>query len=105
MQKSSQARSSIHFSPCSNRRTTSANSGSIQRRKARFEQLPVRIQASGTGVITQEPSINEIFVLADYDSLLFTRVLPDYWVVGSMKSQIKDVGPHMTTPSNPSGQR
>jgi len=48
--------------------------------------------------------INEILVLADYDRLLVSSALPNHWIIGRVKSQIKDMRGVVTLAGNPARQ-
>lgn len=93
----------MSFSPCSNRLTVSGQSGSSQASKARFEQLPLRIQTRERPV-TQEPTINKVFVFSNHDGVIGFRALPDRRIISSMKTHIIDVSCLVTSFSTPTRQ-
>jgi len=97
------ARNSISFSPCSKRFTASGHSGSSHASNARFEQFPFPNPDQLNGLVTQEPAIHEVLVLADDDGLLGSCASPNHRIISSMESEIKDMRSLMTLPGNPTG--
>jgi hypothetical protein len=92
----------MNCSPCSNRLNASGQSGSSHSINARFEQLPLRTQMSGTGrSLSLEGFRDEIFVLIHNDRILIAGVLPNRFIRRSLQTELENMCRLMTFPRDP----